>query len=55
MRCYNCIKYVEEHGQCEVTSERVNKTSLCSILAFAENHWRKDIGGECMGTITYHK
>lgn len=54
MRCYNCIKYIEQYGQCEVTCEKVNRSAYCSFTLFAEKHWRKDNGGEYIGTITKH-
>ena len=40
MKCNECMKYVTEHGQCEVTCEKVNGNQDCELERMAERLWK---------------
>lgn len=41
MKCKECVKYIPEYSQCEVTCEGVNGNSDCSLTEQAERLFKQ--------------
>lgn len=41
MKCYECIKFIPEYFQCEVTCENVSGNDDCSLAEQAEQLFKR--------------
>ncbi len=42
MKCKECIKFIEDYSQCEITCEAVNWNDDCSLTEQAERLFNKE-------------